>query len=83
MKQCTEKEGYLLMYSSDGDEIHISLVSQEHYDAILKEINFPDEMDRVAFETDSLHDWFSQTQCNEDWPFKNVKILGTIHIWGA
>lgn len=83
MEQCTEKEGYLLMYSSDGDEIHISLITEEHYNEILKHINDPEKMDEMAFTTDTLYDWFSQTQCNESWPYKNVSILGTIHIWGA
>jgi len=84
MKQCNEKEGYLLMYGSDSDEIHISLITKEHYETIMAEFdNGEDAVDKAALEVDSLYDWFSQTMCNEDWPYKNVKILGTVHIWAG
>lgn len=84
MKQCNEKEGYLLMYGSGGDEIHISLITKKHYNLIIREIsNGSDVVDETAFETETLYDWFSQTMCNEDWPYTNVKILGTVHIWAT
>ena len=76
--KCEYKEGYLLMYSSDSDEIHLNLISKEHYDKIVAD---PDESQDVAFETDSLHTWFSQTQCKEPYPYNDVKILGTVHVW--
>jgi len=81
MEQCNEKEGYLLMYAHGGDEIHIDLISAEHYNKIINDNTNEDDIDEVAFAQDPLHYWFSQTMCYEDWPYKNVKILGTIHIW--
>jgi len=79
MSQC-EGEGYLLIYT-DTDEIHVNLISEDHYNRIMDKFPDEDKVDETAFETEPLHSWFSQTMCNEDWPYKNVKILGTVHIW--
>lgn len=82
METCLEKEGYLLIYSESSDEIHMNLISLEHYENILGAINDSYKMEKEAFKVDPLHSWFSQRQCNEPWPYENVKILGTIHVWG-
>jgi len=81
MSECIYKEGYLLMYGSDSDEIHLNLISETHYDKIVAALDDPDKSMRMAFETDPLYSWFSQTQCNEPYPYNNVKILGTVHVW--
>lgn len=81
MKKCYHKEGYLLIYASDGDEIHADLICEEHYNSIMSVFDNPDEADKAAFNSDPLHRWFSQTMCNEPWPYINVKILGTVHVW--
>jgi hypothetical protein len=33
MEKCNYSEGYLLMYLSGGDEIHLDLISEEHYNS--------------------------------------------------
>ena len=86
MEQCKEKEGYLLIYADGGDEIHINLIDQDHYNHIMSKwptdaSDTSDAVDEAAFSRETLYDWFSQTMCNENWPYKNVKILGTVHIW--
>lgn len=73
------KEGYLLIYS-ESDEIHANLISEEHYKSIIKETD-PDRMEEEAFNRDPLDSWFSQTMCHEPWPYADVKILGTVHVW--
>ncbi len=73
--------GYLLIYNDTADEIHIDLISKEHYDKIKAAIDDPDKSMEAAFETNALRSWFSQTQCNEPYPYNDVKILGTIHVW--
>jgi len=85
MEKCKAKEGYLLMYQ-DTDEIHLDLITEEHYkkiDAALGNGNFnnrkPDE-DEVAFGEEPLYRWFTQTHCVEPWPYDGVKILGTICV---
>lgn len=80
MEKCNHKEGYLLMYR-DTDEIHEDLISEEHYNSIVNALDDADEADEAAFNTDPLHSWFSQTMCHEPWPYKDVKILGTVHVW--
>ena len=79
MEKCNYTEGYLLLYASDGDEIHANLISEEHYKRILSK-DTPDN-DEEAFSTEPLYSWFSQTMCNEPWPYRDVKILGTVHVW--
>ncbi len=81
METCPYKEGYLLIYSESSDEIHANLISEDHYNNILNLIDDSDAMEEEAFKVEPLFGWFSQTQCNEPWPYTNVKILGTIHVW--
>lgn len=86
MKECLHKEGYLLIYSEGGDEIHADLISEDHYKRIVANFDIAkeeiaDKVDEVAFGTDPLFFWFSQTICNEPWPYSNTKILGTVHAW--
>lgn len=80
-------EGYLLMWGEDGDEVHADLITKEHYDRIVaateEKIDIWKAMDnasRVAFETDSIARWFTQTYCHEPWPYNGIKILGTISV---
>lgn len=71
-KKCEAKEGYLMMYT-DSDEVHLDLITKDHYDRI--------EADEVAFgEEEPLYRWFTQTHCIEPWPYDGVKILGTICV---
>ena len=80
MKKCKHSEGYLLLYS-ESDEIHADLICEEHYKNVIKELDDPDKLDEEAFNPNPLHRWFSQTMCNEPWPYGDVKILGTVHVW--
>ena len=80
MKKCNHSEGYLLIYAEGGDEIHADLISKEHYNDIVAQDD-PDKADEAAFNLDPLYYWFSQTMCHEAWPYVDVKILGTVHVW--
>jgi hypothetical protein len=80
MEKCNYSEGYLLIYS-DTDEIHADLICEEHYKQIVNVLDDADKTSDAAFNPDPLHSWFSQTMCNEPWPYVDVKILGTVHIW--
>lgn len=73
-------EGYLLLYSEGGDEIHADLISKEHYDKIVSKTS-PEDFEDEAFAKEPLFSWFSQTMCNEPWPYNGIKILGTVHVW--
>lgn len=75
------KEGYLLLYSESSDEIHADLICEEHYNDILESAD--EEMEEKAFSREPLESWFSQTMCNEPWPYRNVRILGTVHVWST
>lgn len=78
MEKCEAKEGYLLMYQ-DSDEIHLDLITEEHYKKIDAALGKPDE-DEVAFGEEPLYRWFTQTHCVDPWPYGEVKILGTISV---
>ncbi|OGU60447.1 MAG: hypothetical protein A2V66_01815 [Ignavibacteria bacterium RBG_13_36_8] len=80
-------EGYLLLYSDD-DEVHVDLISEEHYKRIDEALSIEknarltlyDDPCEVAFRTEPLKRWFTQTYCTDPWPYDKVKILGTISI---
>lgn len=80
MEKCNHSEGYLLIYSEGGDEIHADLICKSHYESIISETD-PEKMEEEAFNPDPLYWWFSQTMCHEPWPYSDVKILGTVHVW--
>ena len=74
------KEGYLLIYDESGDEVHVNLISKEHYEKIKAALETGKDGAEEAWATDCLHRWFTQTRCFEPWPYGNVKILGTISV---
>jgi hypothetical protein len=77
---CLHKEGYLMMYSDD-DEVHLDLITEEHYkkiEAVWENLNL--DQYSIAFEEEPLYRWFTQTRCVEPWPYNGVKILGTICV---
>lgn len=73
-------EGYLLIYSESGDEVHIDLITEEHYNKIVNTFKHGPEMDieDVAFEDEPVQKWSIQTFCDAPWPYNDVKILGTV-----
>ena len=81
-------EGYLLIWGEDGDEVHINLITKEHYDRIVTAMNEKTNpawkaqanAEHEAWKTDPITRWFTQTYCNEPWPYEGTKILGTISV---
>jgi len=69
-------EGYLLLWDESGDEIHIDLISPEDF----KKFDKADRNNLHEITYKPLIHWFTQTWCNEPWPFNNCKILGTISL---
>lgn len=84
------KSGYLLIYPSDSDEVHINLITKDHYDTIVTALNnygedprnpqLMDELSKAAWSTDPIKRWYTQTECNEPWPYNNYTILGTVSV---
>ena len=86
------REGYLLLYFSDGDETHANLISKEHYDRIIEAQRncppgeYPREMEDAAWGTEPIERFMIQTYCSSaieachNWPYNNVKILGTVSV---
>jgi len=83
------KSGYLLIYGSDGDEVHVDLITEEHYNKIVSALAIGKSKDvraaleaaeKAAFETGAIQTWFTQTYCNEPWPYNDIKILGTVSV---
>ena len=80
------REGYFLVYSSDGDEVHVDLISKEHYDRIKavydnwKSYKDDEALGEVAWGTEPIETWFTQTRCAEPWPYNDVKVLGTVSV---
>lgn len=77
-KDCLHEEGYLMLYS-ETDEIHVDLITEEHYKKIIGTTEADSECE-VAFGTEPLYRWFTQTHCIDPWPYNKVKILGTTHV---
>jgi hypothetical protein len=69
-------EGYLLMWQSGGDEIHVDLISPEDAARFSDNIEEPEK----ALPYTPLIHWFTQTRCGEPWPFNDCKIFGTICV---
>jgi len=81
------KEGYLLMWG-ESDEVHANLIDKDHYDRITNAMNEKTDpewqafvnAEQEAFSNKPLHDWFTQTNCKEPWPYNDVNILGTVSV---
>ena len=75
------KTGYLLIYGSDGDEVHINLITEEHYNKIVSAMDISQQAaDEVAWGIDPLQRWLTQTYCKEPWPYNDIQILGTVSV---
>jgi len=75
------KEGYLLVYGSDGDEVHVNLITEEHYRKIIAAMEVSQQKaSEAAWETEPVQSWFTQTYCVEPWPYNGVHVLGTVSV---
>lgn len=80
------REGYLWMWPESYDEVHIYLISKEQMEEYSK-LADGWESDWLAakrrcleylLSIEPIEKWFTQTHCQEDWPYGDVKILGTL-----
>jgi len=78
------KEGYLLVYGESGDEVHANLITKEFYDAIVEILGDWEAVMELTFDDengfDPIFSWSTQTFFTQEWPYNNVKILGTVSI---
>ena len=76
-------EAYLVLYHSDGDEVHADLVDKSTYDAICIAVNNGDSdgaMD-AHFSGNILQRFMMQTMCIDKWPYNGAVVKGTVCIW--
>jgi len=88
------REGYLVFTTHDGDEIDANFLentpsNKAFFDDLLATENDDDILDKwVKYEnqlyptTESrkINRFWTQTRCNEDWPFNDVKILKVYYL---
>ena len=87
------KEGYLIIYIADSDEICFELHNKETYNELVKLEDEAFELveknndhrgfDKVLSkfsETEAIETCFYQTHNRESWPFNDYNILGILHI---
>ena len=79
--------GYLLIHKG-SDEVHVDLITEEHYNKIAAVLKMADMsnpkhqilIEEAAWNTKPIQSWFTQTYCEEPWPYNGVAIMGTISI---
>jgi hypothetical protein len=74
-------KGYLVFTTSDGDEVHATLITDEDLFNKLKSSKNNDEAMDFWCSTD--HDgksFFAQAPGNYKWPFNNVEIIDTYYL---
>ena len=83
------KRGYLIFNAEGGDEIHASfLESAPKTDKLFSELLLIEDdyeigekyFSYINDNPDVTEPWFTQTRCNEPWPFNNYTILNTYCI---
>lgn len=79
------KKGYLVFTTHDMDEVDATFVPEDHAE-ILKCLRTQDDP-MIAFSEwqEKFHKepwykkWWTQTNCEMEWPFNSYNILGTFH----
>ena len=80
------REGYLLIYIESNDEVHMNLITEEHYNRIIdaQKNGSCDDMVRLINEEEPIERFWMQTFCSSViepdlvWPYNDTKILGTV-----
>lgn len=78
-------EGYLVFTTHDGDELDATLVPKEIYDK-LKTADGHEEAGRIWSECQEpfiktrKDNYFAQAPGSYEWPYNDVKILGTFYL---
>jgi hypothetical protein len=79
-----EQEYFMVTWMEGGDEIHMTLLSMEHYDRVFELIPewYEDLSNFWNFVEDNREEdsIMIQTFCQEDFPFVDKKIVKVIHI---
>jgi hypothetical protein len=77
------KEGYLNIQDGGGGDIYIILITKEHYDLLTTQWEEKHNFDiKIPKEIKEQSVFFgTQPVVWQEWPFNDVKILGTIHTY--